>query len=126
LDVAELQHAVAISAGQKSWSDLKRLLGFNFQMQLDHAFGYLLRVDSTRHVRLAHATVKEPLTSPNEIVSSVHQSVLSKFRVTESDIDAELAKRCLVVLSFQDFVRLRDVARVALLDRIRHFLVTSL
>jgi ankyrin repeat protein len=126
LNVSELQHAVAISAGQSSWADLVESLGFNFEVQFDTAFGYLLRVEPDRNVRFAHSTVKELLTSPPANLSPKNAAVLSKFRIQKSDIDAELAKRCIIILSFRDFARLRDIAQETLSDRIKDFLISSL
>ncbi|RYP20157.1 hypothetical protein DL766_008254 [Monosporascus sp. MC13-8B] len=128
LNVTELQHPVAISTGQKSWSDLQYSLGFNFDAYFDQAFGYLLGVDPNISVRFSHTTVKELLTPANtNIAPSAHDSqVLSKFPIREADVDAELAKRCIIVLSFPDFVKCRNIAREAMAERMRDFFVTSL
>lgn len=126
LSVQELQHAVAISSGQTSWSDLTESLGFNFEVQFDQAFGYILRIGSDEHVKFAHLTVKELLVGQHEDLSDKDAITLSKFRVTENDIDAELAKACIIVLSFRDFLRFRDIAQEALSDRIKDFLISAL
>lgn len=126
LNVAELQHAVAISAGQNTWVDLVNSLGFNFETQFGQTFGYMLRVDPDDHVRFAHATVKELLTSSAETLSPHNSAVLSNFVIQQDKIDAELAKGCIIMLSFRDFVRLRDIAREALSERMKDFLVTAL
>jgi ankyrin repeat protein len=124
LSLTELQHAVAISADQTSWAELQESLGFNFDAHFDEVFGYLLRVDPDLRVRFAHTTVKELLTSPAPTENE--SSVLSKFRIGASDADVELAKRCITVLSFRDFVKLRDIAREAMADRIKDFFVNEL
>lgn len=77
LNVAELQHAVAISAGQSTWVDLVNSLGFNFETQFGQTFGYMLRVDLDDDVRFAHATAKELLTSSAETLSPLNSAVLS-------------------------------------------------
>ena len=122
---AELQQAVAVSTGQRSWADLVEALGFNFEVQFNHSFGYLLRIEPDRQVRFAHATIKELLTSPQEL-SSQYSTVLTKFRIQESDIDGQLAKSCITILSFRDFVRLHDIAQEALTDRIKDFMISSI
>jgi ankyrin repeat protein len=126
LNMSELQHAVAVSSGQSSWADLVESLGFNFEVQFDQAFGFLLRVEPDQSVRFAHATVKELLTAPPENLSVENSTTISKFRIQEDNIDAELAKSCIIILSFRDFVRLRDIAREALSDRIKDYLANSL
>ncbi|KAI0543731.1 hypothetical protein F4679DRAFT_577412 [Xylaria curta] len=126
LTLTELQHAVAISTGQNSWSDLKDSLGFNFDSRFDQAFGYLLRVDPDLCVRFAHTTVKELLTTENNMAPAKDSGILSKFLIREADVDAELAKRCIIVLSFRDFVKLRDIAREAMADRMKDMFVTAL
>ncbi|RYP13739.1 hypothetical protein DL765_006755 [Monosporascus sp. GIB2] len=80
---------IAISTGQKSWSDLQYSLGFNFDAYFDQAFGYLLRVDPDMSVGFSHTTVKKLLTSANtNIAPSVHDSqVLSKFLICEAMAD---------------------------------------
>ena len=110
LTLSELQHAVAISAGQSSWSDLHEALGFNFEAHFDQAFGYLLQVDHNKQVRFVHQTVKDLLTSSPPAMDFERREVLSRFHIASHDIDAELAKACIVVLSFEDFKRLRDIA----------------
>ena len=128
LTLTELQHAVSISTGQSSWSDLKDSLGFNFDSRFDQAFGYLLRVDPDSCVRFAHSTVKELLTaqiSPEEVASG-EPTVLSRFVVREADIDAQLAKSCIIVLCFREFVKLRDIAREAMADRMKDMFLTAL
>lgn len=102
LSVSELEHAVAIGAGQRSWADLVESLGFNFEVQFDQAFEYLLRVEPDRSVRFTHSTVKEFLTSPPQNLSPPNSNILSRFAIRESDIDAELAKACIIILSFRD------------------------
>ncbi|TRX91012.1 hypothetical protein FHL15_007994 [Xylaria flabelliformis] len=126
LTLAELQHAVAISTGQNSWSDLEDSLGFNFDSRFDQAFGYLLRVDPDLCVRFAHTTVKELLTTENNMAPAKDSGILSKFLIREADVDAELAKKCIIVLSFRDFVKLRDIAREAMADRMKDMFVTAL
>ncbi|KAM3076304.1 hypothetical protein ACMFMF_005637 [Clarireedia jacksonii] len=127
LNILELQHAIAISSGQNSWADLVESLAFNLEVQFPQAFGYLLQVQPDRHVNFAHSTIKELLTSSSTASESATNSkVLSKYLIQESDIDAELAKCCIIILSFRDFVRLRDIAREALTDRIRDFLLSAL
>ncbi|VTT69035.1 unnamed protein product [Fusarium fujikuroi] len=126
LSLSELQHAVAISAGQRTWSDLKNALGFNFDAHFDQAFGYLLRVDPDLRVRFAHSTVKELLTADDSLASSPKSGVISKYVVREADIDAELAKRCITVLSFRDLAKFRDIAREAMADKMRDLFVMSL
>ncbi|PNP78957.1 hypothetical protein FNYG_07822 [Fusarium nygamai] len=126
LSLSELQHAVAISTGQRTWSDLKNALGFNFDAHFDQAFGYLLRVDPDLRVRFSHSTVKELLTADDSLSSSSDSGVISKYVVREADIDAELAKRCITVLSFRDLVKFRDIAREAMADKMRDLFVMSL
>ncbi|KAF5684755.1 hypothetical protein FDENT_6558 [Fusarium denticulatum] len=126
LSLSELQHAVAISTGQRTWSDLKNALGFNFDAHFDQAFGYLLRVDPDLRVRFSHTTVKELLTADDSLSSSSDSGVISKYVVREADIDAELAKRCITVLSFRDLVKFRDIAREAMADKMRDLFVMSL
>ncbi|KAF5548860.1 ankyrin repeat [Fusarium mexicanum] len=126
LSLSELQHAVAISTGQRTWSDLKNALGFNFDAHFDQAFGYLLRVDPDLRVRFAHSTVKELLTTDDTMSSSSDSRVISKYVVREADIDAELAKRCITVLSFRDLAKFRDIAREAMADKMRDLFVMSL
>ncbi|KAK8130582.1 hypothetical protein PG999_002962 [Apiospora kogelbergensis] len=126
LNLIELQHAVAISAGQNSWADLQDCVGFNFNTQFDQAFGYLLRIGPDMTVRFAHTTVKELLTMPDNDLPAQDSRVLSEFIIRESDVDAELAKRCIIVLSFRDFVKLRDIAREAMADRMKDFFASSL
>ncbi|KAF4434806.1 hypothetical protein F53441_13645 [Fusarium austroafricanum] len=126
LSLSELQHAVAISTGQRTWSDLKNALGFNFDAHFDQAFGYLLRVDPDQRVQFAHSTVKELLTADDTLSSSSDSGVISKYVVREADIDAELAKRCITVLSFRDLVKFRDIAREAMADKMRDLFVVSL
>ncbi|RKL37927.1 hypothetical protein BFJ72_g7387 [Fusarium proliferatum] len=126
LSLSELQHAVAISSGQRTWSDLKNALGFNFDAHFDQAFGYLLRVDPDLRVRFAHSTVKELLTADDSMSSSPNSGVISKYVVREADIDAELAKRCITVLSFRDLAKFRDIAREAMADKMRDLFVMSL
>jgi ankyrin repeat protein len=126
LSLSELQHAVAISTGQRTWSDLKNALGFNFDAHFEQAFGYLLRVDPDLRVRFSHSTVKELLTSEDSLDPGSSSGIISKFVVRDVDIDAELAKRCITVLSFRDLVKFRDIAREAMADRMRDMFVTSL
>ncbi|KAF5566225.1 ankyrin repeat [Fusarium phyllophilum] len=126
LSLSELQHAVAISTGQRTWSDLKNPLGFNFDAHFDQAFGYLLRVDPDLRVRFAHSTVKELLTADDSVSSTSDSGVISKYVVREADIDAEHAKRCITVLSFRDLVKFRDIAREAMADKMRDLFVMSL
>jgi ankyrin repeat protein len=101
-------------------------LAFNLEVQFPQAFGYLLQVQPDRHVKFSHSTIKELLTSSAASESTANHRVLSKYLIQESDIDAELAKCCIIILSFRDFVRLRDIAREALTDRIHDFLLSAL
>lgn len=126
LNVPELQQAVAVSSGQRSWADLVEALGFNFEVQFNQSFGYLLRIEPDRQVRFAHATIKELLMSSPQEPSSQKSTILTKFRIQESDIDAQIAKSCIIILSFRDFVRLRDIAQESLTDRIKDFMVNSM
>ncbi|KAF4343770.1 ankyrin repeat [Fusarium beomiforme] len=126
LSLSELQHAVAISTGQRTWSDLKNALGFNFDAHFDQAFGYLLRVDPDLRVRFAHSTIKELLTADDSVSRGSDFGLISKYVVREADIDAELAKRCITVLSFRDLVKFRDIAREAMADKMRDLFVNSL
>ncbi|PVH74731.1 hypothetical protein DL98DRAFT_658590 [Cadophora sp. DSE1049] len=126
LSVSELQHAVAIGAGQRSWADLVESLGFNFEVQFDQAFGYLLRVEPDRSVRFTHSTIKELLTSAPRNLSPSDSNTLARFAIRESDIDAELAKACIIFLSFRDFGRLRNIAQQVLTEEIKEALARAL
>jgi ankyrin repeat protein len=126
LSVSELQHAVAIGAGQRSWADLVESLGFNFEVQFDQAFGYLLRVEPDRSVRFTHSTIKELLTSSPQNLSPPNSNILSRFAIRECDIDAEIAKACIIILSFRDFGRLRNIAQEVLTDEVRDALARAL
>lgn len=125
LTVRELQHAVAISADQSSWSDLVNSVGFNFDVQFDQAFGYLLRVDHEKHVHFIHQTVKDLLTTPSQSADVETSGLLSHFHIQQRDIDAALAKACIVVLSFHDFIRLRDIAQEAFSQQVQSILIRS-
>ncbi|KAL2070583.1 hypothetical protein VTL71DRAFT_13609 [Oculimacula yallundae] len=126
LNVSELQHAVAIGAGQNSWADLVESLGFNFEVQFDQAFGYLLKVEPDHSVRFTHTTIKELLTSPPQNLSPSNSNTLAKFAIRECDIDAELAKACIIILSFRDFGRLRNIAQQVLTEEVKEALGIAL
>jgi hypothetical protein len=111
LTVNHLQHDVAINAGQKSWTDSVSALSFNFEGQFDQALGHTLEIDHDRLVRFAYQTIKELLTFPPGIEDESTKIILARFRVNNRNVDVELAKACLVVLIFRDFVRLQNVAR---------------
>ncbi|KAM0487198.1 hypothetical protein ACHAPX_000468 [Trichoderma viride] len=59
------------------------------------------------------------------VVSAQFRCII-EFVIQQDKIDAELAKGCIIMLSFRDFVRLRDIAREALSERMKDFLVTAL
>ncbi|KAK7954984.1 hypothetical protein PG988_015678 [Apiospora saccharicola] len=63
---------------------------------------------------------------PDSNLPAQDSQILSEFLIRESDVDAELAKRCIIVLSFRDFVKLRDIAREAMADRMKDFFASSL
>lgn len=124
--MSDLQHAVAVSAGQKSWADLAESLGFNFDVQFDQIFGYLLQVNANKSVQFTHSTVRELLTSTSSNLSPANAAVLSKYLIREGDIDAELAKACIIILSFREFRRLRTIVQEILTDGIKDVLRRTL
>lgn len=103
LTIRELHHAVSVNESQQSWSDLQEDLGYNFESTFQAACGYLLKVDEWGYVAFAHQTVKELFVNKNQSVREIDENVLSRYRISPSDVDADIVQTCLTLLRFKDF-----------------------